>query len=121
MPENPMLWIISPAGAVETFFPCEQGAEPAVPPGYVLSRVAPARAADVPFLPPPISLAEIISAFTPSEFSAAIQRPGLLQALMTKIGESIEVNPESERMREMLEAAGMSSARVAEILSIPRG
>jgi hypothetical protein len=101
MPDNPMLWIISPTGAVETFFPCEQGAEPAVPPGYVLSRVAPARAADVPRIRV-ITLAAFLARLTPAEYKGMRNNDYLDYAFGMQLAEKATVNLDSPRMPQLL-------------------
>jgi len=115
MSDDPRLWIISPDGEVETFFPCALGAEPPVPPGYVLSRVAPA-----PKSAPAIrviTLVAFINRATDAEKAAVASNPLLLMALIEKVAEGgvPVVNLDSPRVVGMLIAAGVSPARIAEL------
>jgi hypothetical protein len=118
MPDKPWLWIISPTGAVETFFPCAQGAEPAVPPGYVLSREAPAPP------PPPairrITLAAFLARITPTEYAGMSATPMLGYALACQTAETNPaVNLDSERLTPLLmlavQAGILTIARVQEL------
>jgi hypothetical protein len=118
MNENPMLWIISPVGVVETFYPCAVGAEPAVPPGYVLSRVAPA-----PHPPPAIrriTLAAFLARITPTEYAGMKDTPTLGYALACQTAETNPaVNLDSERLMPLLmlavQAGILTIARVQEL------
>ena len=117
MPENPMLWIMGPTGAVETFFPCAQGAEPAVPPGYVRSRAAPAPKVLAAIRV--ITLVAFLNRATDAEKAAVASNPLLLMALIEKVAEGgvPSVNLDSPRVAEMLQAAGMPTARITAMIS----
>jgi hypothetical protein len=113
---NPLLWIIAPNGAVETFFPCALGAEPAVPPGYVLSRAAPA-----PKIPPPIrviTLQAFISRLTPVEVAIMWGSPVLMQTLLVQMTEpgTSTVNLDSPRLLPLLGVANLSAERIAALM-----
>ena len=116
MPDNPMLWIISPTGAVETFFPCAQGAEPAVPPGYILSRAPPAPKALVPIRV--ITLVAFLSRATDAEKVSVAANPLLFMALLEKVAEGgvPVINLDSPKIAEMLMLAGMPATRISEII-----
>jgi penicillin-binding protein 1A len=67
-------WQVDAAGGVETFFPCALGAEPALSPGYSLSREppqAPPSAVQAPLVP----LSAVIDQFSDTEIAAALSRP----------------------------------------------
>ena len=118
MPDNPMLWIISPTGAVETFFPCAQGAEPAVPPGYVLSRAAPAPAAAAASIRV-ITADAFLHRVSASEWAALIVDPeiGYAWEAAKLIG---RVNLDSPVIGPLLargvEIGAIAAARVAELM-----
>jgi len=117
---EPLIWILDAAGGVETFFPCALGAEPALPPGYSLSREppqAPSPAVQAPLVP----LSAVIDQFSDTEIAAALSRPEMMRALFTKLAEAADsqVNPQSERLRMLLASLGLPDARIAELLQAP--
>jgi len=69
--------------------------------------------------PASIPLGEVISAMTTSEYAALSIQPDLMQALFAKMAEAIAINPKSNRVRELLQAGGLSEARIAELLQAP--
>jgi len=68
-----------------------------------------------------LSLAGLIANFTPAEASMALSQPEVMQAVLSKLAEAAgsQVNPQSERLRDLLLALGLSEARIAELLQPP--
>jgi len=119
---DPFLWILNPSGAVETFFPCPIGAEPAVPEGYILTREWPEPA---PPEPPPairvITIAAFIERFTAEEWAAVRGNPVMAREFDIKAASNGGINLDSDRVKALAGIAVklgiLTTARAAALLA----